>query len=93
MGQEGDFVYLTNPFFGTVAAFARSPATGMLTLDSSICDLSFGADGIAGVIGITTSPEGHFLYTASSGFKTVAALATQAIFVDGFESGDTSAWE
>ncbi|MCP3957158.1 MAG: lactonase family protein [bacterium] len=91
VAPDGGHVYYTNPFFGTVASFDRNATTGALSLSGSICDLSFGADGIAGAIGITTSPDGRHLLTASSGFETVASLE-QAIFVDGFESGNTSAW-
>ena len=91
VSTSGEFVYLTNPFFGTVAAFFRAPATGSLTLASSICDANFGLDGLAGATGITTSPDGRNIYTANNSFETLAVL-TQAIFADGFESGNGSNW-
>ena len=47
--------------------------------------------GLAGALGITTNPSGTNLYTANSAFETVAAL-TQAVFADGFESGNLTAW-
>lgn len=88
---DGAFVYYTNPFYGTVAAFARNPTSGVLTLAGSICDRNFGSDGIAGAVGITTTPDAEHILTASGAFETLAVLK-QSIFADGFESGNLAAW-
>ncbi|MCB1037266.1 MAG: beta-propeller fold lactonase family protein [Acidobacteria bacterium] len=92
VSPDGQAVFLTNPFFGTVAWFDRNPTTGVLTLADSVCDLNFGTDGIAGAAAVTVTPDGQSLLTASPAFQTLAVLQDLEIFLDGFESGDTSAW-
>ena len=92
VSPDGNFVYYTNPYFGTVASFTRHPVTGGLNLAASICDLNFGTDGLAGALGITISPDGRHILTASSAFETVAVLSDSGIFFDGFESADLLIW-
>ncbi|MCB1055538.1 MAG: beta-propeller fold lactonase family protein [Acidobacteria bacterium] len=89
---DGAYVFLTNPYGGTLAVFARDGSSGALTLDNSICDLAFGQDGLAGASGVTTDPAGESVYVTSGSFSSLAVIGTDVVFHDGFESGDTSTW-
>ncbi len=85
-------VYYANPFRSTVAWFSRNPATGLLTLLDAICDLNFGIDGLVGVAFATVRPDSDHVVVASPSGEHVVVLGEAAIFSDGFESGDLSAW-
>ncbi len=75
--------------------FARDPVDGTLTLLETIENGVGGVSGLDGVLGITFSPDDSEVYTAALLDDALARFqnATVILFADGFESGDTSAWD
>jgi 6-phosphogluconolactonase (cycloisomerase 2 family) len=99
VSPDGRRFYANHPWESAVVAFDRDPATGLLAFDSALCDESIGmgsdpnaVDGLFASQGTTLSPDGRFVYVASSNLEDAVAVVAGPIFTDGFESGDTSRW-
>jgi 6-phosphogluconolactonase (cycloisomerase 2 family) len=73
VSPDGAHVYVAGLNSNSVAAFARSPATGALTLLEVEQDGVGGVDGLEGAISVALSPDGSYLYAA--GFEEAAIVA------------------
>jgi sugar lactone lactonase YvrE len=78
---------------GSVTLFHRDPVTGALSLRRSLQQLP----GLDSPNGLLSAPAGHHLYVADAGtFQTprggIFVLDASALFLEGFETGDSSAW-
>jgi len=91
----GDFTFVTGEEEHAVAVFTRDRSDGFLEFDSVYRDGVEGVDGIAYPVALAVSPDSQFLYVAGSGDDALAVFKlpdTRLIFLDGFESGDSSLW-
>lgn len=75
LSPDGDHLYASGLTEGTVAVFARSAASGELTLVEVQRDGVDGVDGIAGAREVTVSPDGANVYVAGMADSAVAVFA------------------
>ena len=75
VSSDGVHVYATGANDDALAAFARDPATGALSLVEVEKDGSGGVDGLDVARGVATSPDGAHVYVASGADSAVAAFA------------------
>lgn len=75
--------------------FGRDPVDGTLTPLETLEDGVGGVTGLDGVLGLAFSPDSAELYSAAVLANAMARFqnATVILFADGFESGDTTAWD
>lgn len=90
VSPDGNFVYVAAPSDSSIGVFARNPVTGGLTFQSAVKDGVGGIEGIAGVVTLVLSSDGHYLYAAgrfsnaivvfSRNVQTGALTQIQALF-------------
>ena len=73
-----------------VTVFDRDPVSGRLSQVEVVLDGVDGAAALDGAAAVALS--GAYLYIPSADDNAIQVLSAAVIFVDGFESGDTSAW-
>jgi len=74
VSPDGAFVYAGSDFDNSVAVFARSEATGLLTYQGRVRDGVDGVDGLYSVRALAVSPDGAHLYAAGGFDDAVAAF-------------------
>jgi 6-phosphogluconolactonase (cycloisomerase 2 family) len=74
VSPDGLFVYLTNSFRGTVAAFSRSGVDGTLSFVDLTCDLA--VDSTAGAANLVLSADGENGYVVAPSFEKVVTVST-----------------
>ncbi|REK04280.1 MAG: hypothetical protein DWQ36_17725 [Acidobacteria bacterium] len=90
---DGQRVFVTKNWEDNgVAMFARDSASGALTFLDGECEFDPGPIGMNLPRAMALDPGGVHLYVAGNTSDALAVLSTEAIFTDGFESGDASAW-
>jgi 6-phosphogluconolactonase (cycloisomerase 2 family) len=87
ISPDGKSVYVTNPWWSTLAEFSRNPSTGKLTLVTDVCDGSLEFGGLFAINHVVTSPDGKFIYTASLSNSSVAVV--RHLQFDGTTGSDT----
>jgi hypothetical protein len=75
VSPDGGSVYAAGYDDNAVAVFSRDPATGLLTFQQMLEEGVGGVDGLAGVRGVTVSPDGGSVYAAGYGDNAVAVLS------------------
>lgn len=81
VSPDGRYVYCSAIISNTVTAFARDPATGLLTIDAVATNGVAGVNGLSAASGMSTDPLNRHLYVAGQNSQAVAvfALPTPAV--------------
>lgn len=87
---DGKHLYVAASVDRAIGAFARDPANGRLTFVEAETDGLDGADGIGPPAGVTTSPDGSFLYVARNEPANTGYSDAIAIFPRDPASGELS---
>jgi 6-phosphogluconolactonase (cycloisomerase 2 family) len=89
LSADGRYLYASTAGAGSVAAFRREPDGALAFLGSGF---ALGHLDLRGTDALAASPDGKHLFAASRALDLVALLRQDAVFSDGFESGDLSQW-
>jgi predicted outer membrane repeat protein len=87
VSPDGQFVYAIGTYDGAVVVFRRNGLDGSLTRIWTYKQGVGGIDGLTGVSGVTISPDGHYLYTASYGNSGSQIAAAVVVFSRDSTSG------
>ncbi len=90
LSADGRYLYAATAGAGSVAALRREPSSGTLSFLGSA--FALGHLDLRGTDALAASPDGKHLLAASRALDLVALLRQDALFSDGFESGDLSQW-
>lgn len=90
LSHDGRYVYVGTAQTGLVTVFRREVEDGRLTFIGSTFDT--GGQPILGGNALAGSPDGKHLLIASSESDAVVMYRHDALFSDGFESGDVAQW-
>jgi 6-phosphogluconolactonase (cycloisomerase 2 family) len=93
VSPDGAHVYVAGAGDDAVAAFARSPATGILTFVEAEFDDAGGVDGLAGAHAVAVSPDGAHVYATGYDDGAVAVFSRDSLtgaltFVESEAAGD-----
>jgi 6-phosphogluconolactonase (cycloisomerase 2 family) len=75
VSPDGNFVYVAAPSNSSIGVFARNHDTGALSFSSVVKDGVGGVDGIAGVVTLTLSSNGLYLYAAGRFSNAIAVFS------------------
>ncbi len=75
-----------------LSVFRRHPSTGVLDFIETLFAGNLPIDGIPGTSSLTFSADGRNLYAIHNADDALIVFETAILFLDGFESGTTSAW-
>jgi 6-phosphogluconolactonase (cycloisomerase 2 family) len=78
VSPDGAFLYVSGQADASIGIFARDPLTGAVSYVGKATDNLGGVDGLAGVQGLTLSPDGDHLYAGGTTESAVAVLARDA---------------
>ena len=79
---------------GGLNTFTRNPATGALTHQQTIQNGDVGTTGLSSPQDLTITPTNQHTYIAAWASDSIVAIQdTTILFADGFETGDTTAWQ
>jgi 6-phosphogluconolactonase (cycloisomerase 2 family) len=91
---DNRYLLVTGWHDDAVAVFSIGRPSGDLSFVEAFFDGTDGVDGLFNAAGIATDPSGSHVYATG---RTDNALVTFSVqypfFLDGFESGDTTAWD
>lgn len=80
---NGKWIYVVSSDAGTLVTLSADPFTGMMTYKSTLHHRKDSLASLSGVMGITCSPDGKQLYTASGRIRGSHTLAVWSIQEDG----------
>lgn len=89
---SGGHVYVAGALDGTVAVYRRDRTTGELLYLRTEGSSAFDPLRLRGTHAYHLSPDGRHLYIPALDDQALAVFSTDDLFVDGFETGDPSAW-
>jgi 6-phosphogluconolactonase (cycloisomerase 2 family) len=75
VSPDGEYVYTTAYFDGTLAVFRRDDATGRLSFLEVQRDGVTGVEGLRGAYSVAPSPDGKHVYVAGGGDHAVAVFS------------------
>lgn len=78
VSSDGAHVYVASSESSTLTAFTRSAATGKLSFVEAEVNGEGGVEGIEGAVSVEPSPDGAYVYVASSVDSAVAAFRRDA---------------
>ncbi len=88
--RVGRTLFVGSQTSDTLTVFGRNPATGALTLSSTVTNLVGDIEGMDGPYALALDPGNANVYVGCE-LDTLAVFQV-GIFRDGFESGNTSGW-